>query len=80
MRDAPEQALCERQSAQRDELIHHSDKGVPMRADPLYGSPVRSWPWPSVGSTGDSCDNALAETINGLYKAGITTADKNQIN
>lgn len=26
---------------------------------------------PSVGSVGDSCDNALAETINGLYKAEV---------
>ena len=26
---------------------------------------------PSVGSVGDSCDTALAETINGLYKAGV---------
>jgi putative transposase len=36
--------------------------------------PDRSWPLsaePSVGSVGDSYDNALAETINGLYKAEV---------
>ena len=38
---------------------------------PLTGSFLHADPQPSVGSVGDSYDNALAETINGLYKAEV---------
>ena len=56
----------------RDEaLIHHSDRGsqyVSIRyTDRLAEAGIE----PSVGSKGDSYDNALAETINGLYKAEL---------
>lgn len=69
--DALEQAICERRPSQRDNLIHHSDRGsqyVSIR----YTSRLREAGLePSVGTVGDSYDNALAETINGLYKAEL---------
>lgn len=67
--DALEQALHARQ--REGELIHHSDRGsqyVSIRySERLAEAQVES----SVGSVGDSYDNALAETINGLYKAEV---------
>jgi len=67
--DALEQALHERRPTRRDGLIHHSDRGsqyVSIKySDRLHEAGIE----PSVGSVGDSYDNALAETINGLYKA-----------
>ncbi|MBU2755002.1 IS3 family transposase [Acidithiobacillus sp. CV18-3] len=69
--DALEQALCARQLERDQTLIHHSDKGsqyVSIRyTERLQEAGID----PSVGSTGDSYDNALAETINGLYKAEL---------
>jgi transposase InsO family protein len=69
--DALEQALFERRPDRDHSLIHHSDRGsqyVSIRySERLNEAGVR----PSVGSTGDSYDNALAETINGLYKAEL---------
>ena len=68
--DALEQALYDRQPAAND-LIHHSDRGsqyVSIRyTERLDQAGIK----PSVGSKGDSYDNALAETINGLYKAEL---------
>lgn len=67
--DALEQALYARQPGRDDGLIHHSDRGsqyVSIRyAERLAESGIE----PSVGSKGDRYDNALAETINALYKA-----------
>jgi putative transposase len=69
--DALEQALYARQPERDQALIHHSDKGsqyVSIRySERLLDAGIE----PSVGSTGDSYDNALAETINGLYKAEV---------
>ncbi len=69
--DALEQALYARQPERDSSLIHHSDRGsqyVSIRySERLAGAGVE----PSVGSKGDSYDNALAETINGLYKAEL---------
>lgn len=69
--DALEQALYERRPACGDGLIHHSDRGsqyVSIKyTDRLAAAGIE----PSVGSVGDSYDNALAETINGLYKAEL---------
>lgn len=69
--DALEQALHRRQRVDGEPLIHHSDRGsqyVSLRyTDRLNSAGVQ----PSVGSVGDSYDNALAETINGLYKAEV---------
>jgi transposase InsO family protein len=69
--DALEQALYARQPALSDALIHHSDRGsqyVSIRYTERLGEAGIE---PSVGSRGDSYDNALAETINGLYKAEL---------
>ncbi|RPE64462.1 transposase InsO family protein [Tibeticola sediminis] len=69
--DALEQALYARQPWRHGTLTHHSDRGsqyVSIRySERLAEADIE----PSVGSTGDSYDNALAETINGLYKAEI---------
>jgi transposase InsO family protein len=69
--DALEQALYARQPVDSDALVHHSDRGaqyVSIRyTERLAGAAIA----PSVGSRGDSYDNALAETINGLYKAEV---------
>ena len=69
--DALEQALYARQPERDGALIHHSDRGSQYVC-------IRYSEWlaeagiePSVGSKGDSYDNALAETINGLYKAEV---------
>ena len=69
--DALEQALYDRQPGPEDALIHHSDRGsqyVSIRYSERLGEAGIA---PSVGSRGDSYDNALAETINGLYKAEL---------
>jgi transposase InsO family protein len=66
--DALEQALYARRAAREGSLIHHSDRGVSIRStERLREAGIE----PSVGSVGDSYDNALAETINGLYKAEV---------
>jgi putative transposase len=69
--DALEQALYDRQPQRNNSLIHHSDRGsqyVSIRySERLAQAAIE----PSVGSKGDSYDNALAETINGLYKAEL---------
>jgi transposase InsO family protein len=69
--DALEQALYDRRPQLEDSLIHHSDRGtqyVSIRySERLAEAGIAS----SVGSRGDSYDNALAETINGLYKAEL---------
>lgn len=69
--DALEQALHDRRIGEQDQLIHHSDRGVQYvairYADRLADVGID----PSVGSVGDSYDNALAETINGLYKTEL---------
>jgi transposase InsO family protein len=68
--DALEQALHARQPAPH-RLIHHSDRGSQYLSI-RYGERLsEAGIEPSVGSVGDSYDNALAETINGLYKAEL---------
>ena len=66
--DALEQALYDRQP-DRDSLIHHSDRGSQYVSIRYTERLAEAGIEPSVGSRGDSYDNALAETINGLYKA-----------
>lgn len=67
--DGLEQALYARRP-EKHRLIHHSDRGsqyVSIRySERLFEAGIE----PSVGSTGDSYDNALAKTING-YKRGL---------
>jgi putative transposase len=81
--DALEMALWRRGGQALDGLVHHSDKGAQYTAlrytDRLEAAGIA----PSVGSTGDSYDNALAESVIGLYKTELiepvkpwsTTAD-----
>ncbi|MGN5539042.1 IS3 family transposase [Alcaligenes sp. Lyrl_28] len=67
--DALEQALYDRSPA--ESLIHHSDRGVQYVSIRYTERLAQAGIEPSVGSRGDSYDNALAETINGLYKAEL---------
>ena len=69
--DALEQAIHARRPSPEDGLIHHSDRGVQYLAMNYTQRLAEANLVPSVGSVGDVCDNALAETINGLYKAEI---------
>jgi putative transposase len=69
--DALEQALHARRRAADAALIHHSDRGVQYVSIRYTERLAEAGIEPSVGSVGDSYDNALAETINGLYKAEV---------
>ena len=69
--DALEQALYARQPQGDDALIHHSDRGSQVVSIRYSERLAEAGIEPSVGSTGDSYDNALAETLNGLYKAEV---------
>lgn len=69
--DALEQAIFNRKPAHRGGLIHHSDRGSQYVSIKYTGRLAEAGIEPSVGSAGDSYDNALAETINGLYKAEV---------
>ena len=69
--DALEQAIYDRRDAGVADLVHHSDRGtqyLSMRyTDRLTEADIE----PSVGSRGDSYDNALAESIIGLFKTEV---------
>ena len=69
--DALEQALHERWPMHRAGLIHHSDRGSQYISIKYTERLAEAGVEPSVGSVGDAYDNALAETINGLYKAEV---------
>ena len=69
--DALEQALYSRRAERDGDLVHHSDRGSQYVSIRYSERLAEAGIEPSVGSTGDSYDNALAETINGLYKAEI---------
>jgi len=69
--DALEQALHERRPVHRAGLVHHSDRGSQYVSIRYSERLAEAGIEPSVGSVGDSYDNALAETINGLYKAEV---------
>ena len=71
VRDALEQALHDRRPAHGGDLVHHSDRGVQYVSIRYSERLAEAGIEPSVGSVGDSYDNALAETINGLYKAEV---------
>ena len=66
--DALEQALYARQPGKDGSLIHHSDRGSQYVSIRYSQRLTQAGIEPSVGSKGDSYDNALAETIKGLYK------------
>jgi len=67
--DALEQALYERPNTEG--LIHHSDRGVQYLSIRYTQRLAEAGIEPSVGSRGDSYDNAMAETVNGLYKSEL---------
>lgn len=69
--DALEQALCDRRPARQGGLVHHSDRGVQYVSIRYTERLLDAGIEPSVGSVGDSYDNALAETINGLFKTEL---------
>ena len=69
--DALEQALHLRRPVSGSGLVHHSDRGVQYVSIKYTERLAEAGLEPSVGSVGDSYDNALAETINGLYKAEV---------
>jgi putative transposase len=69
--DALEMALWARRAAPLAGLIHHSDRGVQYLAIRYTERLAAAGVVPSVGSRGDSYDNALAESFNGLYKTEL---------
>lgn len=68
--DARKQAVRERRPAKGD-LIHHSDRGSQYLSITDTERLVEVGIEPSVGSVGDRYDNAMAETVNGLFKAEV---------
>ena len=69
--DALEQAVHQRQPVKDTGLVHHSDRGSQYLSIKYTERLAEAGIEPSVGSVGDSYDNALAETINGLFKAEV---------
>jgi putative transposase len=69
--DALEQALYARAVNNADDLVHHSDRGVQYVSIRYTERLAEAGIEPSVGSVGDSYDNALAESIIGLYKTEL---------
>ena len=67
--DALEQAVHQRQPGSG--LVHHSDRGAQYLSIKYTERLAEAGIEPSVGSVGDSYDNALAETINGPFKAEV---------
>ena len=67
--DALEQAIHARPNLEN--LVHHSDRGVQYLSIRYTERLADAGIEPSVGSVGDSYDNAMAETIFGLYKAEV---------
>ena len=69
--DALEQALYDRPLGSAPALVHHSDRGVQYLSIRYTERLAEAGIEPSVGSRGDSYDNALAESIIGLYKTEV---------
>jgi len=67
--DAPEQALWARKA--KGDLFHHSDRGSQYLSFRYTERLIATGIEASVGSAGDAYDNALAETINGLFKTEV---------
>src|SRR5260370_363707 len=66
--DALEQALYDRRRAEAVPLVHHSDRGGQDRSIRYTHRLAAAGTESSVGSTGDSYDNALAESVIGVFK------------
>lgn len=74
--DALEQAVWARRSRTGPGLIHHSDRGVQYTSIRYTGRLGDSEMLPSVGSVGDSYDNATAESLIGLFKTEVINKRK----
>lgn len=72
--EALEHALTTAGRIHGNQLIHHSDRGSQYVSLKYSTALAESGIRPSVGTVGDSYDNALAETVNGLYKAELIHA------
>jgi len=68
--DALEQAIYDRRGDVED-LVHHSDRGTQYLSMRYTDRLMEAGIEPSVGSRGDSYDNALAESIIGLFKTEV---------
>ena len=68
--DALEMAIWSRDD-RLDKLIHHSDRGTQYTSIRYTERLIDAGAECSVGTTGDSYDNALAESVNGLYKTEL---------
>lgn len=69
--DALEQAIYDRRNAGVTDLVHHSDRGTQYLSMRYTERLAEAGIAPSVGSRGDSYDNALAESIIGLFKTEV---------
>ena len=69
--DALEQAICARGGAMPAGLVHHSDQGTQYLAMRYTDRLADAGIAPSVGSRGDAYDNALAESVIGLFKTEV---------
>jgi putative transposase len=69
--DALEMAIWNRRDRDLGGLVHHSDRGSQYLAIRYTERLAEAAAVGSVGSKGDSYDNALAESVNGLYKAEL---------
>jgi len=69
--DALEQAVCERGADHGSGLVHHSDRGTQYLSMRYTNRLVDAGIAPSVGSVGDAFDNALAESVIGLFKTEV---------
>jgi putative transposase len=69
--DALEQALYDRRPFRQGSLVHHSDRGSQYVSIKYTERLADAGIEPSVGSVGDSYDNALAETVIGLFKTEV---------
>jgi putative transposase len=69
--DALEMAIWSRRDHDLDGLVHHSDRGVQYLAIRYSERLAQAGAVASIGSRGDSYDNALAESFNGLYKTEL---------
>lgn len=65
------QAICQRAPSEADKLIHHGDRGSQYLSIRCTERLAEAGIDTSVGSVGDSCDNALAESIIGLFKTEV---------
>jgi transposase InsO family protein len=69
--DALEQAIYDRRGTAGADLVHHSDRGTQYLSMRYTDRLTEAGIAPSVGSRGDSYDNALAESIIGLFKTEV---------